>query len=202
MLTLANGLYGHAEGNGTSALGENSHAEGYNTKASGNNSHAEGDNTLANQVGSHAEGGYVSASNVYSHAEGFRTATGGDYQHVQGKFNISRNTSEYAHIVGNGTSEENRSNAHTLDWQGNAWFAGEVKVGGTSYEDAVNLRDPDWSKLHWYVLGDSLTVPSGVDKYAHTDKFYYEYIQEKTHIQFVKIDGVGGTGYYAGTTDD
>lgn len=37
----------------------------------------------------------------------------------------------YAHIVGNGTSSK-RSNAHTLDWDGNAWFAGDVYVGSTS----------------------------------------------------------------------
>lgn len=37
----------------------------------------------------------------------------------------------YAHIVGNGT-DNSRSNAHTLDWSGNAWFAGDVYVGSTS----------------------------------------------------------------------
>jgi hypothetical protein len=43
----------------------------------------------------------------------------------------------YAHIVGNGTSTSNRSNAHTLDWEGNAWFAGDVYVDSTSgrYKD-------------------------------------------------------------------
>ena len=44
----------------------------------------------------------------------------------------------YAHIVGNGTSEEERSNAHTLDWEGNAWYAGDVYVGsdgGTSIDE-------------------------------------------------------------------
>ena len=41
----------------------------------------------------------------------------------------------YAHIVGNGTAESTRSNAHTLDWSGNAWFAGEVYVGSTSGKD-------------------------------------------------------------------
>ena len=37
----------------------------------------------------------------------------------------------YAHIVGNGTSSE-LSNAYTLDWEGNAWFAGDVYVHSTS----------------------------------------------------------------------
>ena len=38
-----------------------------------------------------------------------------------------RPNNQYAHIVGNGDDEDNRSNAHTLDWNGNAWFAGDVK---------------------------------------------------------------------------
>ena len=34
--------------------------------------------------------------------------------------------------MGNGSSISNKSNAHTLDWQGNAWFAGDVYTGSTS----------------------------------------------------------------------
>lgn len=30
------------------------------------------------------------------------------------------------------SSRSKRSNAHTLDWSGNAWFAGDVYVGSTS----------------------------------------------------------------------
>ena len=51
-------------------------------------------------------------------------------QHVQGKYNIEDTIS--AHIVGNGTEYNARSNAHTLDWSGNAWFAGDVYTGSTS----------------------------------------------------------------------
>lgn len=39
---------------------------------------------------------------------------------------------EYAHIVGNGTADTVRSNAHTLDWEGNAWYAGNVYVNSAS----------------------------------------------------------------------
>ena len=34
--------------------------------------------------------------------------------------------------MGNGTSNGNRSNAHTIDWEGNAWFQGDVYVSSTS----------------------------------------------------------------------
>lgn len=42
---------------------------------------------------------------------------------------------EYVHIVGNGTADDNRSNAHTLDWDGNAWFAGDIYIGGNSQKE-------------------------------------------------------------------
>lgn len=81
------------------ASGWFSHAEGYQTTASGNTSHAEGYGTIASQY--------------YSHAEGI--------------YNIEDTEDKYLHIVGNGASASARSNAHTLDWKGNAWFAGSVE---------------------------------------------------------------------------
>ena len=36
----------------------------------------------------------------------------------------------YAQIIGNGSSDTRRSNAYTLDWDGNAWFAGNIYEGG------------------------------------------------------------------------
>lgn len=71
----------------------------------------------------------------YSHAEGYNTSAYGDYQHTQGKFNIDDTENKYAHIVGNGTNSTNRSNAHTIDWEGNAWYQGDVYVGSTSGTD-------------------------------------------------------------------
>jgi hypothetical protein len=111
-------------------LGEYAWAEGRYTTASGKYSHAENYYTVASGISSHAEGENTETLNVRSHAEGWSTIAQGANQHVQGKYNISDTTS--AHIVGNGNHEINRSNAHTLDWNGNAWFAGDVYTGSTS----------------------------------------------------------------------
>lgn len=151
--TTANGECSHAEGSGTTANGECSHAEGVGTTASGHYSHAEGGSTTASSGYSHAEGSDTISSGYYSHAEGnSTTASGecshtegaytkalGEYQHVQGKYNIEDTENKYAHIVGNGTSSTARSNAHTLDWEGNAWFAGDVFVGGSDNSSAEKL---------------------------------------------------------------
>ena len=99
------GNYAFAEGIGTTASGTNSHAEGESTTASGSNSHAEGQDTIASS----------------------------NYQHVQGRYNIEDSNNIYADIIGNGNRILNTpSNAATVDWQGNAWYAGDVYVGSTS----------------------------------------------------------------------
>lgn len=131
--TTAVGDCSHAEGSGTQASGNCSHAEGGGTVASGSKSHAEGTSTAAPGDSSHSEGKYTGAPGNCSHAEGYNTKASSDYQHVQGKFNIEDTENKYAHIVGNGSSKNNRSNAHTLDWEGNGWYAGDVRANNIPY---------------------------------------------------------------------
>ena len=131
----ASGNYSHAEGSGTIASGNYSHAEGSGTIASGGCSHAEGIITNASGASSHAEGDTTVASGDYSHAEGYHTTANHKSQNVFGEHNIldsnvaaatARGT--YVEIVGNGTSST-RSNARTLDWNGNEILAGKLTVG-------------------------------------------------------------------------
>ena len=157
--TTASGYDSHAEGFRTTALGYDSHAEGYSTNtfssvvtksnptnddiitawkskkfsvAKGTSSHVEGQDSLALGEYAHAEGSNTTASGSSSHAEGSFTKASKDYQHAQGKYNIEDSTGTYADIIGNGTSDTARSNAATVDWSGNAWYAGDVYVGSTS----------------------------------------------------------------------
>lgn len=137
----ASGTCSHAEGSGTTASGTGVHAEGLNTTASGSGSHAEGASTHATSHYSHAEGAGTTASGMFSHVEGEGTTASADHshaegsgtlassanQHVQGKYNLEDADGKYAHIVGNGTASDARSNAHTLDWEGNGWYAGTVE---------------------------------------------------------------------------
>jgi len=145
MLGSTNGTFSHAEGYGTSASDSFAHAEGVQTTASGFASHAEGFDTTASKGTSHAEGAESVASADSSHAEGFQTTASGNYAHSEGmeaiasgncshaqnrgtiasaynqtalgKFNVSDKTS--AVIIGNGTADNTRSNAMTIDWNGN-----------------------------------------------------------------------------------
>jgi len=125
--TYASGEYSHAEGYSTTANEDHAHAEGVRSQAYGDASHSEGRLTKAYGSAAHAEGYNTYASGGRSHAEGMGTIAASVAQHAEGSYNIEDAASKYLHIVGNGSGENSRSNAHTLDWDGNAWFAGSVE---------------------------------------------------------------------------
>lgn len=126
----ATGEYAVAQGNDTKATGANSHAEGGATVASGNGAHAEGIITEASGYCAHSEGNETIASGANSHAEGFGTIAAGAYQHVEGIYNIPDSSNDFLHIVGNGMTEDSRSNAYTLDRFGNGRFGADVYAWG------------------------------------------------------------------------
>lgn len=168
---LASGECSHAEGSGTKASGMFSHAEGSTTTASGMASHAEGDSTTASGDYSHAEGSETVASGMISHAEGNNTVASSDYQHVQGRYNVVDSNGAYAHIVGNGEDDSTRANAHTLDWEGNAWFAGKVTAGAAPVEDMdlttkkyVDDKVASLPQLSFNEAGELVVTINGVSK--------------------------------------
>lgn len=121
-------IYANIDGKWVSLKGVGSAGTGVN---------AEIFNSKHNQASgdySHAEGDFTNAKGRNSHTEGEGTVATARDQHVQGRYNIEDTEEQYAHIVGNG-EDGARSNAHTVDWQGNAWFAGKIKVGGTGQDD-------------------------------------------------------------------
>ena len=133
--TTANAVAAHAEGGFTVANASYSHAEGFKSISTGEYSHVEGIVCESSGQGSHAEGYYTVASGQRSHSEGCFTEAASQYQHVQGKYNVVDSTGAYAHIVGNGSNKNVRSNAYTLDWKGNGWYAGKLSQEGTPTEN-------------------------------------------------------------------
>ena len=99
----------------------------------------------AQGLGSHVEGyctTQMSAQGIGSHAEGHNTISASNYQHAEGKYNIADSANTYQGIVGNGTSDTSRSNAYTLDWQGNGTFAGTVSSStGADYAEYFEWKD-------------------------------------------------------------
>ena len=144
--------------------------------------------TLASGIGSHAEGACTRTIGSYSHAEGIGTVAVAHYQHAQGKYNIIDNN--YADIVGNGSGVNNRSNAYTLDWDGNGTYAGKLTVGAAptndmdvatkKYVDDATTSITD-EKLSTGTIGNDVYYPvvgantsSATTKYIDSTGFKYD----------------------------
>lgn len=136
----ASGSDSHAEGHETTASGSYTHAEGSGTTASYNGAHAEGNDTTASAQSAHAEGTQTEASATDAHAEGHGTIAASKYQHAGGRYNIADNANTYAEIIGNGYAN-NRSNARTLDWQGNETISGDLYFNGGAQSLSSQLAD-------------------------------------------------------------
>lgn len=169
--TIAAGTYGpHAEGFASKALAEyGPHAEGYSSVASGNYaSHAEGSGTKASGInGSHSEGYRSVASGDASHAQNKATIAASDNQTALGKYNVADNANTYAVIVGNGTADNARSNALTVEWTGDVVAAGDIEDGsGNVLADkadtsAVPTKTSDLNNDSGYITTETdPTVPS------------------------------------------
>lgn len=133
----------HAEGHNTSLKGE-----GYGMHVEGESCTIDvGDGAPAH--GTHAEGYHckiylyedLDANPYYStdasgaHAEGYYSIAGDIGQHAGGTFNKEHLRSSHEQVytdssilevIGNGTAENKRSDARTLDRAGNGWFAGDL----------------------------------------------------------------------------
>jgi hypothetical protein len=120
---VANAQSSFAEGEGNTSSGYASHSEGYGNTASGLMAHAEGVTTESSGYGSHSEGVGTIANHIG--------------QHVIGTYNVAdTSTAEptakgnYIEIVGNGTDDDRRRNARTLDWNGNETLMGDLTYKG------------------------------------------------------------------------
>lgn len=116
--------------------------------------------------GSFAFGENVIASGRYSSAEGKQTNAAFRSQHVFGENNIidsgSNNATNldrgtYVEIVGNGTDTSNRSNARTLDWEGN-----ETLAGGLTCNNRITIGNTTITEVIFQDLIDLVNVPSAI----------------------------------------
>ena len=168
--SLANGQFSHAEGYQTSAIGMSNHSEGQFTYAGASFSHAEGQFTSAKNSFAHAEGQYTLANAVFTHAEGCGTSAKGDCSHAGGQYTVANygsetvigqyNISTYSDdilpssgkplfVVGNGASNDNRSDAFIVTKDGIA--------------SATVLATSGISDIETYVKQNTLTAGTNLE---------------------------------------
>lgn len=164
--SIAFGIQTESSATGSFSMGYNSHALGQYSIAMGSSQSKiaipQGDSTtsviaakgvasIATGLATVAEGAYSIASGLGSYAKGnYSIARGGlSYayganQVVIGKANIIDENEKYVLILGNGTVNTGttpvsavRSNALTVDWDGNVSLAGSLIVGTSSYGNTL-----------------------------------------------------------------
>jgi hypothetical protein len=131
---IAGGSQAHAQGAYSTALGELTHAQGMRSTALGNRTHALGGSSFA-------VGEETVAIGAYATAAGFRTRAVGAYSSTFGRLNTIKsiggfvtgmfndtldnpneffaNTTDRIFVIGNGSADNNRSNALTILRNGN-----------------------------------------------------------------------------------
>ena len=152
-----------------SDVGENSLTVGVNNAAQSPHSIAMGSNNIAGN-----NSGDIGKNGNSSIAFGDHTRAFSNFQLVHGKYNKSDSNNRYAHIVGGGDgkgeaiTEENTKNIYALDWEGNAEFAGTVKVN-CEY-------DPETETVN----GEELATVNYIDKNIAIKFFPYHRVDEDT----------------------
>ena len=164
--TNAAGQYSHAEGNSTAASGNAAHSMGANTNAAGSNSLVYGKYNVIDSYSSwplwQANTEYQVGDKVKLSGKGYvcrlannrATFSGNDWTNLNNQMN-------YIEIVGNGTSENARANARTLDWDGNERLNGDLYVrcnadstGGTKVIPLPAVTSSDNGKALEVVEGE------------------------------------------------
>ena len=153
-------------------IGACSFSSGIDNEASGYCSHAEGELSHAKGIRSHVEGWSSYADGTDSHAEGFQTRARGNYSHAQNVFTIANGAGQTVIgsaniadttsllIIGNGQSPTRRSNALTVDWQGNVDIASgaKYKINGTDLSASDVGAVPTTRKVNNKALSSDITL--------------------------------------------
>lgn len=146
--TFATGTNNESSGNRSFVEGGNNwsqgaatHAEGTYNISSGNYGHAEGEGNRAFGLCSHVEGGgnVSDATQGYTHIGGVNNAISTESGKTVSitrykadgtvRSTNNRTLGKYAEVIGNGDSDNQRSNARTLDWDGNETLYGNLTLG-------------------------------------------------------------------------
>ena len=177
--------FSHVEGSNNINIGYGAHVEGWNNVNYGYGSHVEGVNNLCTVNGGHVEGHYNTVKGSAAHAEGYRTIASSPYQHVGGKWNIEDTANKYAFIIGNGITNERRSNAFTVSWDGDI-AAKSITVDTLNLEnvtfDTVTTDAINTNSLSTNTLITTALTANGILTNKSTVSFSGKYYDDTTNM--------------------
>ena len=144
------------------AFGSSAEANGVNSIALGGSSKANSTHSISLGLSSSTTGarsiaiGYAaSTSGTDAIAIGSGTLANGAKQMALGCYNIADTSSTYCLIVGNGTADDARSNAMTVDYNGNLDVTGDIKannitnntISASSTSATIPTSDAVWAAI-------------------------------------------------------
>ena len=179
-LSTASGSASAAIGFQTTASGTGAAAVGRDATASGAASTALGRGTTASASQALAAGRDTKAEAVAATALGYGTDATGARSLVAGAYNApdtnevdtthGSGARKYLMIIGNGTADTARSNAATLDWDGNLEVAGDVVTKDGSFSGLKSAIDNSATGLNGKapviinsISGDLIHITDGAD---------------------------------------
>ena len=176
--TTASGMTAFASGCSTIASGQSSFAGGSGSTASGNFSFSTGLTSIASGDCSFAEGGDAIAEGTYSHASGFSTKASNQCSHAMGHFNAAMTTGSSSYnkvgtalVIGNGGSNNARSNAFSVQFSGITKAANTITASTTAdYAEFFEWLDKNSNaedRVGYFVTldGDKIKIAEADDDY-------------------------------------
>ncbi len=131
-------------------------------------------------------------------ALGIKTISNAHGQSVRGMYNAVDENGEFLDIVGNGTGDDNRSNAYTLDKDGNGRFLGQVYCEGDKRLAEKSVTDKLGAKLSiepdiLYArkdgkLYDSTRNSCNIVEMSDSDGIVYDHITPLNHASKLLYD--------------
>lgn len=168
-------VFNNNSSNSNKAPGGQSSARNYQNEANADCSDVSGHGNKVNGYAGHGQNRAVIENGYAGDAGGEGTVSNGLCQFVRGCYNIidetapdpqpdyaSRKKGKYLEIFGNGSSSK-RSNARTLDWEGNEWIAGkmtakagfntdgDIQAGGNVYGQDISARGTVSAQVDFYI---------------------------------------------------
>jgi hypothetical protein len=200
--TTASGAFSTTIGNGTTASGSNSLAMGFKTNAIGDICTAMGSGTTASRAYSTAMGQNTYASGDISTSMGYYTKSKSFGGLAIGHYNDSTNAANSADInslnrlfqIGNGTSDNARSNAMTVLQNGNIGI-GEVNPGvplnfASSMGDKISLFSNSGNHYGFGIQSSLLQIHSD----NATSDIAFGYGKSDAFTENVRFKGNGNIG--------
>ena len=99
---------------------------------------------------------------------------------ARGRYSETDENYRYVDRVGYGDNDNNRKNIYTLDKDGNGWFRGDVRIGGTNYDDAYSFftikeyNSIDELTSNQAAMGDIVKVPHVIASYPANNYADYD----------------------------